>query len=162
MIEIRSLTKADNVDDLIFLSREFFEEYEVYHKDFFKIDNLTEEQIVDYFTSFRDSEFREVFIALDNEHIVAYMTVYVKHQADYWQIKRIGDISGLMVQKEYRHRGIAKKLLGKAKDFFARQEVKYFTVFTAIENQGAINFYRDNCLIPLSTTLLGEIRDSSV
>ena len=159
MIEIRSLTTDDNFDDLISLSRGFFEEYEVHHKDFFKIDNLNDGDIVSYFTSFRDSEVREVFIAIDDDRIVGYITVYVKGQADYWQIKRVGDISGLMVQKEYRHRGIAKKLVDKAKDFFARQGVKYFTVFTAIENQGAIDFYRQNDLVPLYTTLIGEIQD---
>ena len=117
MIETRSLNKDDNFDDLISLSREFFREYEAYHKDFFKIDNLKDENIVGYFTSFRDNEFREAFIAVDDERIVGYITVYVKDQADYWQVKRVGDISGLMVQKEYRRRGIATRLWAKAKEF---------------------------------------------
>ena len=159
MIEIRSLTKDDNLDDLISLSREFFDEYQVHHKDFFKIDNLKDEHIIGYFTFFRDSEFREVFIAVDGKRIVGYITVYVKDQADYWQVKRVGDISGLMVQKEFRHKGIANKLLAKAKEFFAFQDLKYYTVFTAVENRGAIDFYRQNCLVPLYSTMIGEIQD---
>ena len=62
-----------------------------------------------------------------------------------------------MVQKEYLHRGIANKLLAKAKEFFASNGLKYYTVFTAIENQGAIDFYQQNGLEPLYSTMIGEI-----
>jgi len=34
MIEIRSLTLDDPFDDLISLSRQFFQEYQAHHKDF--------------------------------------------------------------------------------------------------------------------------------
>jgi ribosomal protein S18 acetylase RimI-like enzyme len=118
VIEIRSLNKDDNLDGLISLSREFFREYETHHKYFFRIDNLSDENVVGYFSSFCGSESRKAFIAIDGKQIVGYITVYVKDQADYWQIKKVGDISGLMVQREYRHRGIASRLLAKAKEFF--------------------------------------------
>jgi hypothetical protein len=74
MIEIRSLQKTDPFDDLVSLSREFFHEYEAYHKDFFQA-----------------------------------------------------------------------------------KGVKYCTVFTATENQGALSFYRQNGFVPLYTTMIGEI-----
>jgi hypothetical protein len=56
MIEIRSFNKEDNSDDLIGLSREFFREYEVYHPEFFKIDDLKEAHVIGYFSSFLDQE----------------------------------------------------------------------------------------------------------
>jgi ribosomal protein S18 acetylase RimI-like enzyme len=157
MIEIRPLNKDDRFDDLLSLSREFFHEYEAHHQDFFKIDRLKDENILGYFASFLEHEFRQAFIAVENGRIIGYITVYVKDQADYWQVKRVGDISGLMIQKEYRRKGIAQKLLAKAKEFFASQGVKYYTVFTAIENRGALDFYRENGLTPLYSTLIGEI-----
>jgi ribosomal protein S18 acetylase RimI-like enzyme len=159
MIEIRSLHKNDPFDDLISLSREFFREYEAHHKDFFKIDNLKDEDIVGYFASFCDQDTRKAFIAVDGGQIVGYITAYVKDQADYWQIKQVGDISGLMVQKDYRHRGTAKRLLAKAKDFFEAKGLKYCIVFTATENQCALDFYRQNGFVPLYTTMIGKIFD---
>ena len=120
-------------------------------------DQLKDENILGYFTSFLDHEFRQAFIAMEAGRIVGYITVYVKDQADYWHVKRVGDISGLMIQKEYRRKGIAWKLLAKAREFFASQGVKYYTVFTAVENQGALDFYRKNGLVPLYSTLVGEI-----
>jgi len=61
-----------------------------------------------------------------------------------------------MVQKEYRNQGIAEKLLAMAKAFFTDHRLKYYTVYTAVANQGALNFYRKNGLVPLYTTMIGE------
>jgi ribosomal protein S18 acetylase RimI-like enzyme len=85
---------------------------------------------------------------------VGYITVYIKKQEHYWQIKNVGEISGLMVQKEYRRRGIANSLLEEAKIFFEAESLKYYTVFTAVENKGAIDFYRNNGLTSLTTTMI--------
>ena len=160
MIEIRGLEIDDNFEDLISLSREFFNEYEVYYKDFFKIDNLKDEHIISYFSSFCGAESRRAYIAIEGDRIVGYITAYVKDQADYWQIKKVGEISGLMVQKPYRRRGIAKKLLAAAREFFKSKAVKYFTVFTASENRCAIDFYRNNSLVILYTTMIGETAET--
>ena len=157
MIEIRKLSNEDNFKNLIYLSREFFQEYQAHHKDFFALDELKDEHIINYFSSFCDRTTRQAFIALDEGRIVGYITVYVKEQADYWQVKRLGEISGLMVQKEHRQQGIGRRLLDRAKDFFAAQGVKYYTVYTAVENRAALDFYRQNGLAPLYTTMVGEI-----
>ncbi|MEW5872334.1 MAG: GNAT family N-acetyltransferase [Chloroflexota bacterium] len=157
MIAIRSLRKDDDFSDLISLSRQFFGEYETHHRDFFKIDHLEDEQIIAYFASFCNRDTRQALVALDGERIVAYITVYVHEQVSYWQVKRLGEISGLMVQPEYRKQGIAGRLLAAAKSFFAAQGVRYFAVYTAVANRAALEFYAQHGLVPLYTTMLGEI-----
>ncbi len=159
MTEIRSLRKDDKFNDLISLSREFFEEYESHHENFFKIDRLSDSDIVDYFSQWIDDEDGETFIALTGGRIVGYITVYVRTQPIYWKIKRVGDISGLMVQKAYRRRGIAGQLLAKARAFFEKKAVRYFTVYTAIGNRGALEFYERSGLLPLYTTMMGAVMD---
>ena len=64
MIEIRSLRKDDALDDLVSLSREFFEEYESHHDDFFTIDVLRDDDIVDFFSRLLDDESGEVIFQL--------------------------------------------------------------------------------------------------
>ena len=157
MTEIRSLRKDDKLDDLISLSREFFEEYESHHGDFFKIDSLSDSDIVDYFSHWMDNDDGETFIALTEGRIVGYITVYVRTQPSYWKIKKVGGISGLMVQKAYRRRGIAGQLLAEAKAFFENKSATYFTVYTAVGNRGAIAFYERSELVPLYTTMMGEV-----
>lgn len=115
MIEIRLLKIENSFTDLISLSREIFNEYKVYHKDFFKITEMKDDDITSYFASFCGQAKRKAFIAVECELIVGYITAYIKEQAHYWEIKNVGEISSLMVQKEYRHKGIAKNLMVEAK-----------------------------------------------
>ncbi len=155
MIHIRALRQEDDFRDLIALSRDFFQGYEAYHEEFFKIEQLDDNQIVGYFSRWLNDENGSTFIALAENRIVGYITVYVREQATFWKVKKVGDISGLMVHKDYRRRGIAGQLLARAKAFFAEHGVKYFTLFTAVENKEAIAFYERNGLVSLHTTLIG-------
>ena len=157
MTEIRSLRKDDKLDDLISLSREFFEEYESHHEDFFKVDGLSDSDIVDYFSRWMDNDGGETFVALTEGRMVGYITVYVRTQPAYWKVKKVGAISGLMVGKAYRRRGIAGQLLARARAFFENKSVTYFTVYTAVGNRGAIAFYERSGLVPLYTTMIGEV-----
>jgi hypothetical protein len=50
MIIIRTLQKQDDLHDLIVLSKEFFKEYEAHHEEFFKVDDLRDGDIVEFFS----------------------------------------------------------------------------------------------------------------
>jgi ribosomal protein S18 acetylase RimI-like enzyme len=156
-IQFRTLRTEDGLDHLIALSHLFFDEYQEHHPDFFKIDTLTDDDIIQYFTRLRDSERSTVFIALDGERIVGYITLNIKKQADYWAVKEVGNISGLMVHPAYRRLGIARELLAKAKDFFRESKVRYFTVYTSAKNEEGIKFYKSAGLSVLHKTFIGEI-----
>lgn len=157
MIEIRSLKKEDGFEDLISLSREFFEEYQSHHEDFFAIDTLRDDDVVNYFSALLNNENGTVIVALEEGRFIGYITLHVRKQSGYWKVKQIGDISGLMVRNAYRRQGIGRQLMEKAKEFFEEKGVNYFTVYTAIKNREAIEFYGRNGLQPLYTTMLGEI-----
>jgi len=157
MVEIRTLTIDDDFNDLIDLSQDFFHEYEAHHADFFKIASLEDENVTAYFSSFCGHDARQVIIALDGKRVVGYITVYVKEQAAYWQIRQVGEISGLMVQESYRRTGIANMLLEAAKQYFESQGIQYYLVYTAVKNHAAIDFYTKNGLAPLYTAFIGEV-----
>ena len=144
------------MDALIALSHDFFAEYEVHHADFFEIDTLRDVDIVGYFSRTVDADDAATFVAVQGARIVGYITVFIKSQPGYWKIKRVGDISGLMVHQNYRRQGIASALLSAAVSFARERGVRYFTVYTAITNQAAIAFYEHNGMKPLYVTLLGE------
>jgi ribosomal protein S18 acetylase RimI-like enzyme len=158
-IHVRSLRHDDNLDDLISLSREFFAEYEAHHPDFFSIDRLTDDDVRTYFSRWLDDEDKRAFVAIADGRIVGYITVYVYSREGFWQVKRGGEVSGLMVQKAYRRRGIATQLLALARAFLAEKRVKYVTLYTAVANLGALAFYRQSGMVPLYTTMLGTVAD---
>jgi ribosomal protein S18 acetylase RimI-like enzyme len=157
MVEIRPLRAKEDLHDLILLSREFFSEYEAHYEAFFKIDQLRDSDIIDHFTRFIDDEDSETYIAVVDGRTVGYINIRVRAQAPFWQVKKLGAISGLMVNKAYRRRGIAGQLLDRAKAFFKEKRVRYFTLYTAVGNRGAIEFYGASGLAPLYTTMMGEV-----
>jgi ribosomal protein S18 acetylase RimI-like enzyme len=156
MDEIRILKSNDDLDDLIHLSHEFFREYEAHHAYFFKVDHLSDGDIKNYFLSFCEHETRKAFIAIEGGKIIGYLTGYIKEQASYWQIKKVGEISGLMVHHEFRHRGIASELIHEAELFFRSTGVNCFTGYTSINNKVALDFYQHLGLTPLYMTFIGE------
>jgi ribosomal protein S18 acetylase RimI-like enzyme len=157
MIIIRALEKDDDLHDLIAVSKDFFEEYEAHHEEFFGIDNLKEGDIVDFFTHSIEAENSATFVAVEEGRMVGYITVSVRPQPGFYKIKQVGAISGLMVHKDYRRRGIAGELLARAVAFFEEKNVRYYTVFTAMANQAAIRFYEKHGMAPLHTTMIGQI-----
>jgi ribosomal protein S18 acetylase RimI-like enzyme len=157
METIRQLTRDDDLADLISLSRVFFAEYEAHHDAFFDIDGLEDGHITGYFARTIGSDDDATFVAIADQRMVGYITVHVRPQAAFYKVKEVGAISGLMVQREYRRTGIGVRLLARARVFFEEQGVQYFTVYTAVANSSAINFYEMNDMVPLYTTLIGKI-----
>ena len=157
MINIRTLQKGDDLHDLIVLSKEFFQEYEAHHEEFFRVDDLRDGDIVEFFSRSIESEDGETFIAVADGRIVGYITIAVRSQPGFYRVKRVGAISGLMIHQRYRRRGIASQLFGRAAAFFQERGVKYFTLYTATVNQAAIRFYEQHGMAPLQTIMLGQI-----
>jgi ribosomal protein S18 acetylase RimI-like enzyme len=157
MLIIRELKRDDNFEELIRLSRIFFEEYESHHVDFFKIDFLDCQHIINYFSRWIENEDGTTFIALEDGTIIGYITVYVQEQPDFWAVKQVGHISGLMVAPSHRRQGVAAMLYEASLAFFKEKKVRYFTVFTSVNNRDALRFYEKQKLKPIYTTLMGEI-----
>lgn len=155
-MEIRKLRQDDDFTDLIALSRDFFEEYSAFDEEFFKIDALRDEDILNYFRGMLQNENGAAFIALEDGAIVGYITVHIREQEPLWAVKMVGAISGLMVRRDHRRRGIARRLAAEAKRFFDERGAEYFTVYTSAANDAAITLYRQCGMTPLYTTLIGK------
>mgnify|MGYP001036288281 CR=1 FL=1 len=155
MVDVRGL-KKDDPGDLILLSRAFFEEYEGYDVDFFRLDTLTDEEIVAYFLGFLEKDDHAAFVADREGRIVGCIAVNVQTQPAYWEIRRVGHISGLMVEQEVRREGIGTQLFERARRYFQEQGVRYYTVYTAVRNEGAIAFYEARGMEPLYSHLVGD------
>jgi ribosomal protein S18 acetylase RimI-like enzyme len=160
MTQIRTLRREDDfltlIADLIALSRDFFREYQAHHQDFFAVDRLCDSDIVDYFSNAIDSDDCEAYVAVVDGQVVGYITASIRERPIF-SPKKMGAISGLMVHRDYRRRGIATQLLAQARAFFEQKGVRYFTVYTAVENRGAIAFYECSGLVPLHTNMIGEV-----
>lgn len=151
------MQRSDDFRDLIILSRAFFMEYARYHEELFRIGIVRDEEIIDYFTRFLEKDDHAAFIALRGSEIVGYITVCIQTQPNFWEVRRIGHISGLMVRREDRRKGIGMQLLEHARAYFRERGVKYYTVYTATANSAGIEFYKDRGLEPLQSCLVGVV-----
>ena len=157
MMEIRRLVAEDDLGDLIALSRAFFDEYQAHHEAFFAIDELGDEDITGYFSRTLGAEDGATFVAIIDDQIVGYITIFVRTQASFFKVKRIGAISGLMVRQDRRRQGIGSKLLAEARAFCQERGIEYYTVYTAMANEPAIGFYQRQDMKPLYVTFLGKM-----
>jgi ribosomal protein S18 acetylase RimI-like enzyme len=156
MVDVRRL-QHDDLGDLIPLSRAFFAEYAGYHPDFFRLARLNDEDIVAYFSGFLERDDRAAFVALRDGRIVGYIAVKIRTQPAYWEVRRAGHISGLMVEKEVRREGIGTRLLERVRGYFREQGVMYYTVYTAVRNEEAVAFYEARGMELLYRHLLGQV-----
>jgi len=153
MVTIEVLHDRHNKDELIQLSQQFFAEYQSHHPSFFDIDELHAQDIIRYFEAFMNAPQKRGFVALHDGAIIAYLTAYIKEQPAFYAIKKVGDISGLMVEPSFRKHGVATRLLAAAKQFFNEHGVNLFLVFTSCQNRVALEYYRKNGMEDLYTTL---------
>lgn len=103
-----------------------------------------------------ESDNNATLVAIVDDAIVGYASIAVREQPRFYKIKRVGVISALMVEKNYRRRGIATGLLAEVKKYFQRCGIKYYTFYTAISNEAAIDLYEKTGMVPLHTSFLGE------
>jgi ribosomal protein S18 acetylase RimI-like enzyme len=156
MITIRELRPDDDLAAVLGLCKVFFDEYESFHEDFFNTDNLSDDDISGRFLESLTSDSSATIIALDDDRVVGYALIAVREQPRFYKVKKVGAVSGLMVAKSHRRRGIASLLLKEVKAFFHRQGVRYFTLYTSVVNEGAIEFYKRNGLTALHASFIGE------
>jgi ribosomal protein S18 acetylase RimI-like enzyme len=156
-VSIRELREEDDLDAVLSLCKAFFDESEAHHEEFFATDGLRDDHLSGRFLNSITSDSTSTIIALVDNTIVGYASIAVRDQPDFYMVKRVGAISGLMVKTAFRRQGIATRLLAEAKHWFRQKGVKYFTVYTAVGNVAAVEFYRRNGMQPLHTTLIGEI-----
>lgn len=156
MISIRELRPEDDLAAVLTLCKDFFAEYQQHHDEFFDTDNLSDADISARFLQSMESDSSATIIALVDDAIVGYASVAIREQPRFYKIKKVGAISGLMVARDHRRKGIATRLFAEAKAYFQRNRIKYFTVYTAVANRAAIKFYEQNSMAALHTTLVGE------
>jgi len=157
MLNIKVLERTDNFEKLVALSKKFFEEYQSHDDELFDIENLQDEHILSYFQRTLDSENAITYLALEETFIVGYVTLFIQNQADFYKIKKIGSISGFMVSPSFRNKGIGNQLFDKALEYFKSKDIKYFKLFTSVNNKTAIDFYSKNGMKHFQTIMVGKI-----
>jgi ribosomal protein S18 acetylase RimI-like enzyme len=158
---VRRLRKGDDLRGLLMLSRQFFREYSIHHRELLAVTRLQQKHVADYFAKFTTSDDAAAFVAYAGDRPVGYVTVSTKPQPPFNRVRKVGVVSGLMVAKAHRRRGGALRLMSRVNRFLRQRRVRYFTVYTAATNAPALLFYRRVGMTPFQLTMVGTTRVSA-
>ena len=93
---------------------------------------------------------------IDNE-IVGYSLNYIKENVKVYQVRKIGYISDLYVQKKYWRKGIGSKFKEKALIWFKKKKMKFVSLAVHAENKKAYEIYEKWGFLEYITELRMEI-----
>jgi len=156
IVETLDLIDENTLNILYELSLAYFKEY-AGHDNTNTIEELTRDHIDNYFSAFINRQDRRVSIAKVNNIIVGYITYYEKQRQCFYEIKSIGEISGLFVSKEFRNLGIGKQLMECAKKYFRNRRIQYYSLFTSINDKKGIEYFKKNGMYENNIILHGKI-----
>ena len=106
-------------------------------------DNINENFVVkDWYKNLYSKNNNILYIALDDNKIIGYIYIKITTLEEGPEIYPEALIDGLFVDYEYRHQGIATALMNKAKEWSAKNDVKYIKLNVLSKNLNAINLYK--------------------
>ncbi|MFH2027822.1 MAG: GNAT family N-acetyltransferase [Nanoarchaeota archaeon] len=88
-------------------------------------------------------EWRSVFIAKENTKIIGMIVGKIYRSLKIAGYERCGHISNLYIEKDFRKKGISKKLVDELTDWFKKRDVKKLTLELYENNNPAINLYHN-------------------
>ena len=100
----------------------------------------TKDIYFEYFKAELEKKNSAVFIAEDKKPIGIIIATYFK-PLRISKFARKGYVSNLYVQKNYRNKGVGKKLLDISLKWLKENKVKYISLEIHLENKDALNFY---------------------
>ena len=129
--KVDKIDEANKCDELLTKLILSEKEYNENINDFFAV--------IDYFSHIYKRDNGSIFIAKDND-IVGY--IYIKQkEIDPTEKNKEAIIDGLYVEEEYRHQGIAKKLINEAKKWASDNDIKYISINVLYDNDIAKQLY---------------------
>jgi len=78
---------------------------------------------------------KKIFVAIDNKKIVGYSFGWIETRFYHNKVKKYVYCSDLFVLKEYRRKGIGKKLIKKFEDFCRKKGLEYLQLSTNFKNK---------------------------
>ena len=160
MGDIRTVEVIDEsmLEGLFRLSAAHFREYEG-HDATSRVESLTPEHIHNFFSFFVGRPDRRAEVALAGDQMVGYIAYHEKQRQCFYEIKSVGEISGLFVDPAYRGEGIGTALLERAKEFFRVRRIAYYALYLSGQDRSGIEGFERRGMYVNTVVLHGRIAD---
>lgn len=95
-----------------------------------------------YLRKCMESETDKVFIATDENDVIGYIIVKIKEYPPLFRLDHFGFISDMYVDSGHRRKGIGKKLLNKAYEWFDSHKIERVELRVEPKNENGYSFWR--------------------
>lgn len=102
-----------------------------------------QEEGIKYFERIQSSDKAIVYVAEENSTIIGYIIAFV-YTFSYRKTNPICEIENMFTEERYRNKGIGKSLIFEVRKEARKKNVKRLRVGAIVQNEKAINFYRNN------------------
>ncbi len=130
-MSIRRLT-IDDIDKIISLEKQLREDEPDTYFD------LNEDFLRENYKTIDDDNQNITFILEDNDEIIGRVDLIL--MKSHFDFESVGYVDWIFVRKPYRGKGLAKQLLKKAQEWFIENDVSFYYLFVA-RNEQAKAFY---------------------
>ena len=98
----------------------------------------------EYVMSKFEDESAQLFVAVDQEEVVAYAGAVVRDYPPVFTLKKFGFIEEIFVSGDYRRKGIARQLFTAAEEWLLSKKVERIEVSIDSANDASQGFFRDH------------------
>lgn len=99
-----------------------------------------------------------IFVACQKENIVGFIEFFIKKNEDCFQVKKYGYLNSATTHKDYRGKGIAKKLTNVTLKFLKKKGITYVRTNVYNVNKVAMKTWMKLGFRPQSTFLIKKIK----
>jgi ribosomal protein S18 acetylase RimI-like enzyme len=133
----------EDLDEIFQIKLDSKKEERKVNKDMIPI-NKSKEDFYKYLKKDLESKYRAVFIALDGKEVVGIIIGRIYRSLKVLGYERRASLGNLFVKKEYRKKGIAKKLINALTKWCKKEEVKKITLSVYPQNTHIHEMYSKN------------------
>ena len=131
---IRNATKQD-IQFIAKLVRQMVDYHQVIDKYYKAYSNYDDREITSHYESLIKDRNTKIIIAEENKKVIGYFMGAIEKAPQYIHPKRIGVIFDVFIQKEYRNRGISKKIFKELLGWFKKKKIKHIELTVDARNK---------------------------
>ncbi len=156
-IIIKDYSKSD-IRSIAGEQKNFISYHRKFDKDYYSGSKQQVKEISAYLNKrIRDNNFR-VFIAEKNKKIAGYVMGWIEQRPPIYKKRKVGYLSNIFVEKNYRDRGLGKILYFKMEDWFLSRKVDFIEIKADSRNLDTVQKFRKYGFKDLSITFYKKIK----
>lgn len=138
---IRNATKRD-IQSIIELVRQMVDYHQVIDRYYKTYSNYDSRKITSHYISLIEDRNTKIIVAEENKEVIGYFMGTIEKASQYALPKEIGVIFDAFIKKEYRNKGVGKKIFKELLEWFKKKKVKHIELTVDARNKIGLRVWK--------------------